>query len=49
VGEEDAAASTVSFRFRDGTQRNGVTIDEAIDRITAAIANHDQVDTAWLD
>jgi threonyl-tRNA synthetase len=49
VGEEDAAASTVSFRFRDGTQRNGVTIDEAIDRITVAIANHDQVDTAWLD
>jgi threonyl-tRNA synthetase len=49
VGEEDAAAGTVSFRFRDGTQRNGVTIDEAIDRITTAIANHDQVDTAWLD
>ncbi|MFF1572192.1 threonine--tRNA ligase [Leifsonia sp. NPDC058292] len=49
VGEEDAAAGTVSFRFRDGTQRNGVTIDEAVDRITAAIAGHEQVDTAWLD
>ncbi|WP_431277393.1 threonine--tRNA ligase [Leifsonia poae] len=49
VGEEDAAAGTVSFRFRDGTQRNGVTIDEAIDRITTAIQKHEQVDTAWLD
>jgi len=49
VGEEDAAGGTVSFRFRDGTQRNGIPVDEAIERITAAIANHEQVDTAWLD
>ena len=49
VGEEDAAAGTVSFRFRDGTQRNGVTVDEAIDRIVGAIEKHEQVDTAWLD
>ncbi|KRC51232.1 threonine--tRNA ligase [Leifsonia sp. Root227] len=49
VGEEDASAGTVSFRFRDGTQRNGVTVDEAIDRIVSAIEKHEQVDTAWLD
>ncbi|GAA1444781.1 threonine--tRNA ligase [Leifsonia poae] len=49
VGEEDAAAGTVSFRFRDGTQRNGVTVDEAIERIVSSIANHEQVVTAWLD
>jgi threonyl-tRNA synthetase len=49
VGEEDAAAGTVSFRFRDGTQRNGVTVGEAIDRIVGAIEKHEQVDTAWLD
>jgi threonyl-tRNA synthetase len=49
VGEEDAAAGTVSFRFRDGTQRNGVTVDEAINRIVGAIEKHEQVDTAWLD
>ncbi|MFI5061373.1 MAG: threonine--tRNA ligase [Actinomycetales bacterium] len=49
VGEEDAAAGTVSFRFRDGTQRNGVTIEEAIDRIVGAIETHELVDTAWLD
>lgn len=49
VGEEDAAAGTVSFRFRDGTQCNGVTVDEAIERIVSSIANHEQVVTAWLD
>ena len=49
VGEEDAAAGTVSFRFRDGSQRNGVTIDDAIERIVASIASREQVTTAWLD
>ncbi len=49
VGEEDAAAGTVSFRFRDGTQRNGVSVEEAIDRIVGSIEKREQVDTAWLD
>ena len=30
AGEEDRAGETVSFRFRDGTQENGVPIDEAV-------------------
>ncbi len=30
AGEDDRAARTVSFRFRDGTQRNGVPWDEAL-------------------
>jgi threonyl-tRNA synthetase len=47
VGEEDRSAGSVSFRFRDGTQLNGVPVAEAIDRITASIASHEQVDTAW--
>ena len=47
AGEDDRAAGAVSFRFRDGTQMNGVPVAEAIERITAAIANHDQVSTAW--
>jgi threonyl-tRNA synthetase len=47
VGEEDRSAGSVSFRFRDGTQRNSVPVAEAIDRITASIASHEQVDTAW--
>ena len=49
VGEEDAAAGTVSFRFRDGSQRNGVTVDDAIERIVGSIASREQVNTAWLD
>ena len=33
AGETDAGADTVSFRFRDGSQRNGVPIDKAIEFI----------------
>jgi threonyl-tRNA synthetase len=33
----------VSFRYRDGTQVNGVSIAEAIEKIVAAIANKEQV------
>jgi threonyl-tRNA synthetase len=43
VGEDDRAAGAVSFRFRDGTQDNGVPIAEAIERITTAIATRAQV------
>ena len=31
AGEQDRAAGSVSFRFRDGTQENGVPVDEAIE------------------
>ena len=47
AGEEDRAAGAVSFRFRDGTQLNGVPVDDAIERIVRAIASHEQVMTAW--
>jgi threonyl-tRNA synthetase len=43
AGEEDRAAGAVSFRFRDGTQENGIPVDAAIERITAAIATRAQV------
>ena len=49
AGEDDRAANAVSFRFRDGTQLNGVPVDEAIARIVAAIASHEQVSTAWSE
>ncbi len=49
VGEEDSAGGTVSFRFRDGSQRNGVPVDEAVRRIVDSIASREQVTTAWLD
>jgi len=36
AGETDAAAGAVSFRYRDGSQSNGVPIAQAIDEIVAA-------------
>jgi threonyl-tRNA synthetase len=46
AGEHDRSAGTVSFRFRDGTQENGVPIADAVRRIHAAIAAKTLVDTA---
>lgn len=40
VGEQDRAAGTVSFRFRDGTPENGVPVADAVRRIGAAITSH---------
>lgn len=34
AGGKDVEAGAVSFRFRDGTQRNGVPVDEAIAYVT---------------
>jgi threonyl-tRNA synthetase len=33
----------VSFRFRDGSQRNGVPVDEAVEEILQAIRSKAQV------
>jgi threonyl-tRNA synthetase len=43
AGEEDKAQGSVSFRFRDGTQENGVPIAEAVARIRSAIDSRLQV------
>ncbi|MDQ0892513.1 threonyl-tRNA synthetase [Agromyces ramosus] len=45
AGEEDRAGETVSFRFRDGSQENGVPIAEAVRRIRLAIDERRQVVT----
>jgi threonyl-tRNA synthetase len=37
AGDEDAAAGTVSFRYRDGSQRNGVPLDQAIAHVTEVV------------
>lgn len=41
AGGEDAEAGAVSFRFRDGSQDNGVPVAEAIERIVAAVKNRE--------
>jgi len=46
AGEQDRAGGTVSFRFRDGTQLNGIPVDEAVARITGAISARTLVNTA---
>ena len=43
AGAQDRDAGAVSFRFRDGTQENGIAIAEAVERILAAIASKSQV------
>ncbi|MFD1507764.1 threonine--tRNA ligase [Georgenia yuyongxinii] len=43
AGGEDAEAGAVSFRFRDGSQRNQVPIAEAVELIAGAIARREQV------
>ena len=37
AGDTDVEAGAVSFRFRDGTQHNGVPVDEAIEQIVRAV------------
>ncbi|MCY1375761.1 Threonine--tRNA ligase [compost metagenome] len=39
AGGEDAEAGAVSFRFRDGSQDNGVPVAEAVRRIVEAVRN----------
>jgi threonyl-tRNA synthetase len=43
AGDDDVARNAVSFRFRDGSQDNGVPIDAAIERIAEAIESRAQV------
>ena len=43
AGGEDVEAGAVSFRYRDGRQDNGVPVDEAIERVVAAIRDRVQV------
>ncbi len=46
AGEQDRAGGTVSFRFRDGSQRNGIPIAEAVSQILGAIEGRVLVNTA---
>lgn len=41
AGGDDAEAGAVSFHMRDGSQDNGIAVDDAIERIVAAIEAHE--------
>ncbi len=43
AGDADVAAGAVSFRYRDGSQRNGVPVSEAIEEIVQAVTDRIQV------
>ncbi len=43
AGEEDRTAEAVSFRYRDGEQKNGVPVDDAVAEVVDAIERHLQV------
>ncbi|MET2012700.1 threonine--tRNA ligase [Microbacterium chocolatum] len=46
AGEQDRAGGTVSFRFRDGSQRNGIPVADAVAQIVGAIDGRTLVNTA---
>jgi threonyl-tRNA synthetase len=43
AGEEDMNAGAVSFRYRNGEQKNGIPVAQAIAEIKATIAAREQV------
>lgn len=43
AGDDDVDDGAVSFRYRDGTQKNGVSIADAVAEITGAISSRAQV------
>ena len=43
AGEEDQAAGAVSFRYRNGEQKNGIPVAEAISEIKKIVAERTQV------
>ncbi len=43
AGDDDVAAGAVSFRYRNGEQKNGVPVVDAIAEITGAVASRVQV------
>jgi len=43
AGEDDRSAGAVSFRYRDGTQKNGVPIADAVSEIVESVESRKQV------
>jgi len=43
AGDSDVAAGAVSFRYRDGSQKNGVPVADAIAEIVTAVRDRVQV------
>ena len=44
AGATDADAGAVSFRYRDGSQNNGVPVDDAVEQVAAWVAGRSNLD-----
>ncbi len=42
AGDDDVAADAISFRYRDGSQRNGVPLAEAVAHVVDVVSSRDQ-------
>jgi threonyl-tRNA synthetase len=40
AGATDADAGAVSFRYRDGSQRNGIPVPQAVEEIVDTVRRH---------
>ena len=43
AGDDDVSKGAVSFRYRNGEQKNGIPVDEAVEEIVASIRERTQV------
>jgi threonyl-tRNA synthetase len=43
AGDDDVSKDAVSFRYRDGSQKNGVAVEAAVAEILAAVRDRAQV------
>ena len=43
AGDDDVSGGTVSFRYRDGSQRNGVALDEAVAHVVEVVRSRTNV------
>ncbi len=43
AGDQDVADGTVSFRYRDGSQRNGVPLDEAVAHVVEVVESRTNI------
>ncbi|OMQ15440.1 threonine--tRNA ligase [Modestobacter sp. VKM Ac-2676] len=49
AGATDAEAGAVSFRYRDGSQRNGVPVADAVEQVVARVAARTNADPTAAD
>jgi threonyl-tRNA synthetase len=43
AGDDDVSGGTVSFRYRDGSQRNGVALDDAVAHVVEVVRSRNNV------